>query len=319
MLTVLILGGAVAGLVRPVVGMGAPSSSCGPNLYDATISDFQIIYPGKTTAANIDIVKNPNATITIPEGSFYNVYVTVQTAPTSVNGNTQPGEVWYSMNAFTYQNNTCTGVSAPGIDTVDVGEGFQYCCIPFTGVQHVTWEFLQSGTSFAPGVVYSTVSYNVDWVPSNSTSTTTVTQTATTTSTSTATSVSTTTAPPVTQTATATSTVTSITTSTQSTTTTQTATSPVTVPAATVTTTLTAKANTTIATRTDTVTSTATPITAATATTSSSSTSPGSLLSGSNNITFLIAGLGAALVATTSLILVAYRKGYSSAAKVAAS
>jgi hypothetical protein len=266
---------------KPVEAMGPPSSSCSNLYYASSITTFSIVYPGPSYSTKIDIVQHPNATITLPEGSFYDVYVEVQTPTKSVSGNTLAGEVWFSSNANTFTQSGCLSVSSPGDNNIALYE-LHNCCEPFVGVQHVSFEFLKSGASNQVGATYSTAEYNIDWVPWNVTTTTTVTTAMTTvttttarvTTTSTVTSVSTTPAPAVTSTVTSTQSATA-----PASTSTVTVTAPATTATTTATSTLTETSMSTtsaaVTTVTRTVTSTAT--TSVTESAATASTDPNSI------------------------------------------
>ena len=99
-------------LAVPAHAMGPPPPAC-QNVYPATITAFSIAYPGGT----LNVLADPNSTITIAPGGTYDITLTVATGGESAYGNTSLGQVWMVTTTPGFISSFCVpeGGFPPGI------------------------------------------------------------------------------------------------------------------------------------------------------------------------------------------------------------
>jgi hypothetical protein len=294
-LAILLLLSGTSGVVSPPAAAAAtavgPSPTDCNNVYAVNVTNATVSYGGNVYSPFDD----PNETITMTYGSYYEVSLQGSVAPRSYSSSTNSGSLWYST---TSMGNETSQVCTAALFTPNVGyvlkdyETTGFSIGPQGGLQSVAYVLFNGCYEGRCGhYVYSdpTIWFKIDWLPQNYTGHTVVT---TTTTTATATLMNT---------STRISTVTSTSTKPASTTT-QTATSIVT---------STPPASTT--TMTDTVTSLATTVVTSSVTTTSTTESINT--TAEYGLGIVVAIVGVSVVAITVLRLqheAAYRKVSSS-------
>jgi hypothetical protein len=215
----LVLGGMAAVSVRPAAAalatVGQAPTACS-NLYSIRVTNATVSYGGKIYSPFDD----PNETITMTYGSFYEISLQGYAAPRSNSSTTKAGALWYSTSAGGNETSqVCTSaVYTPNAFSVATDyETTGFSVGPQGGQQSVAYVLFNGCYKGECGhYVYSdpTIWFKIDWLAENYTGhtsimTTTTTSTATVTNTSTSTVTSTSTQPASTTTQTATSVVTS--------------------------------------------------------------------------------------------------------------
>jgi hypothetical protein len=221
LVTFLVLGGMAAVSVRPAAAalatVGQAPTACS-NLYSVRVTNATVSYGGKIYSPFDD----PNETITMTYGSFYEVSLQGYAAPRSNSSTIKAGALWYSTTAGGNETSqVCTSaVYTPNAFSVVTDyETTGFSVGPQGGQQSVAYVLFNGCYKGECGhYVYSdpTIWFKIDWLPENytghtsiTTTTTTSTATVTNTSTRTSTVTSTSTQPASTTTQTATSVVTS--------------------------------------------------------------------------------------------------------------